>query len=208
MKTSQIEAIAFDFGNVVGYFDHRLTTNRLAAYSDLSADALHAALFASPLEHDYDCGRLSTEDFLAQARRSCGLRCSEAAIAAAWTDIFWPNPDVCVLLPFLKRHYCLLLASNTNKMHSHQFRLQFATVMQCFDHTVLSHEIGMRKPDGAFFEYCRRLAACAPEKCVFIDDLPANVAGAQACNWQAIRYAGIADLTRRLVDLGIKELGP
>ncbi len=202
-----IKAIVFDFGNVVAFFDHRLTTNRLAAHAGIAADAIHAYLFGGTLEDEYESGGLSTEEFLKQVRKTCLLSCPDEFIAVAWGDIFWPNHEVCALLPGLKQqNYRLLLASNTNELHARQFRPQFARQLAYFDALVLSHDIGIRKPQAAFFEHCRRLAGCAPEECVFIDDLPANVAGARACGWHGIVYTGIADLRVQLAALGIEDL--
>src|SRR5258708_10029217 len=98
----EIKALAFDFGNVVGFFNHRLTTQRLTAHADLPSDALHALLFDGSLEDDYESGRISTAEFLKRIRQSCRLTCDETTLAAAWADIFWPNGDVCALLPQLK----------------------------------------------------------------------------------------------------------
>ncbi len=202
-----IQAIVFDFGNVVAFFDHRLTTNRLAPHAGISADAIHAYLFGGTLEDEYESGGLSTEDFLSRVRQNCRLSCPDEIIATAWADIFQPNHEVCALLPGLKQQrFRLLLASNTNELHARQFGPQFARELEYFDALVLSHEIGIRKPQAAFFEHCRRLADCPPEACVFIDDLPANVAGARACGWHGIVYTGIADLRAQLAALGIEDL--
>ena len=92
-------AIAFDFGNVVGFFDHRLASNRLAAHTRMAADELHAYLFGGKLEDDYESGRISTPEFLRQVRQTCGLDCSEEELVAAYSEIFWPNPDVCAATP-------------------------------------------------------------------------------------------------------------
>ena len=203
-----IKAIVFDFGNVVSRFDHWLTTDRLASYTRLGRDAIHAYLFGGPLEDDYDCGRISTEAFLCQVRDRLGLTCSDEVVARAWADIFQPDPDVAALLPRLGRHYRLLLASNTNELHSQQFIRQFADTLRHFDGIVLSHAIGVRKPNSAFFEHCRRQAGCAAAECLFIDDLPANVAGARACGWHGIVYTGAAALEEQFLRLGIQETGP
>ena len=50
--TADIKAFVFDFGQVVGLFDHRMTTNRLVSYANLSADELHGRLFGNALEDD------------------------------------------------------------------------------------------------------------------------------------------------------------
>ncbi len=201
-----VKAIVFDFGNVIGFFDHRLTTTRLAAHTDMPADAIHAYLYGGRLEDDYESGRISGTEFLRQVRETCRLRCSEEVLAKAWADIFWPNEDVIALIPGLRPHYRLLVASNTNELHTQQFCRQFAEVFLHFDALVFSHAVGARKPKAAFFEHCQRLAGCAAAECLFIDDLPRNVAGAQACGWQGLVYVGIEDLRSRLAALGIHGL--
>jgi putative hydrolase of the HAD superfamily len=203
MDSMKLRALVFDFGNVVGFFSHRRAAERLAAHAAVSADALHAALFSGRLEDDYESGRITTAEFLGQLRQSCGLTCADEAFAEAYADIFWPNPEVCGLLPQLRPRYRLFLGSNTTELHSRWFRRQFADVFGHFDALVLSHEVGARKPSAAFFEHCRRLAGCAPEECLFIDDLPANVAGAVACGWHGIVYTPEGALRRHLAELGV-----
>jgi putative hydrolase of the HAD superfamily len=198
-----IKTVVFDFGNVIGYFDYHLTLNRLTSHTDMSAAALLAAFQATQLGEDYEAGRISTPDFLQRFRQIGNLRCEDSVLVEAWSDIFWPNAEVCALLPVLKPRYRLLLGSNTNELHADRFRQDFAEPLRYFDALVLSHEIGHRKPGAGFFAHCQQLAGCAPEKCLFIDDLPANVAGATALGWQAIVYTTFPDLRRRLIGLGI-----
>jgi putative hydrolase of the HAD superfamily len=200
-----IQTIVFDFGKVIAFFDHRLISNRLAAHSPLSADVIHSHLFGGPLEQRYDVGQISTPEFLSHVQELCRLSCTKEALALAWADIFWPNDDVIALLPRLKPHYRLLLGSNTNELHTQQFCGQFADALRHFDALVFSHAIGARKPDAAFFAHCQRLADSPAEHCLFIDDLPVNVAGARACGWHGIVYQGIADLLEQLTALGIVE---
>jgi FMN phosphatase YigB (HAD superfamily) len=199
-----IKTIVFDFGRVVGFFDHRLTTNRLAPGGGPAADEMHAYLFGGPLEDDYESGRISTNEFLKRVRETCRLTCSDEVIAAAWADIFWPNLEICALLPRLRPGYRLLLGSNTNELHARQFCRQFADWLRHFDALVFSHEIGVRKPKAGFFEHCARLAGCAPAECLLIDDLASNVAGARACGWQGLVYTGFADLCNDLSKMGVK----
>jgi putative hydrolase of the HAD superfamily len=80
---------------------------------------------------------------------------------------------------------------------------QFQEILSPFHAVVLSHDIGVRKPHAGFFGHCRRLADCAADECLFIDDLPANVAGAQAAGLQGVVYAPGADFEDRLRELGI-----
>lgn len=59
-----------------------------------------------------------------------------------------------------------------------------------FDTVVISAEVGLRKPDPAVFEHaCGRLGV-APAECVFVDDLPANVAAASALGMAGVHHSG------------------
>jgi FMN phosphatase YigB (HAD superfamily) len=196
--------LVFDFGNVVGFFSHRLASERLAEYSDLSADEIHKQLWDSRLEDEYEANRITTAEFLRRTREACRLRCPDAVLLPIYTDIFYaPNQPVVDLLTRLKPRYRLVLASNTNELHAKQFLRQFAEALQPFDAVVLSHEVGARKPTGPFFAACQRVAQAAPGECLFIDDLAANVAGAEKAGWHGILYMGYADLCEKLAALGV-----
>jgi putative hydrolase of the HAD superfamily len=199
-----IQTIVFDFGNVIGFFDHRRATDFLATHSDLTSEAILATMVGGALEDDYESGRISSDEYLRHVRKVCQIRCADEVAAKAYADIFWPNEDVCTLIPRLRPRYRLLLGSNTTELHALQFKRQFADLFRHFDHLVLSFEIGVRKPRSGFFEHCQGLAGCAPSECLFIDDLVANVEGARACGWQGIVYRGIDDLRANLDRLNIQ----
>lgn len=198
-----IEAIVFDFGKVIGFFDHHRTLSRLTPYTDMSADEMFAAIFGGELEDAFESGRIDEEEFLRRFLAVCRLNCDGAVLAAAVADIFWPNEPLIALLPRLKERYRLVLGSNTNPTHARHFVPQFAEALSHFHGIVLSHEVGVRKPRAEFFEHCGRLAGCAPASCVFIDDLPANVAGAVACGWHGIVYTDLVALRNDLRTLGV-----
>jgi FMN phosphatase YigB (HAD superfamily) len=198
-----ITTIVFDFGNVIGFFDHRRAARKLAEHTGLPADAFLPLLYDAALEDAYESGRLSSAQFLERVRQATRVDYPDEILGAAYSDIFWPNEEVCALVPRLRPGYRLLLGSNTTELHARRFRREFAGTLQHFEHLVLSFEVGVRKPLAGFFEQCRQRAAAAPEECVFIDDLPANVAGARACGWHAIVYRDVADLCRCLAELGV-----
>ena len=198
-----ITAIVFDFGNVLGLFSHRRSAEQVAAFSPLAVEAIQAHLYGGQLEEDYESGRLSTPEFLGLVRRTCRVSCSDEQLAHAVADMFTPNDEVCALLPLLKPGYRLVLLSNTNELHSRQFRAQFAATLAHFDALVLSHEVGVRKPDPRLYQHCQRLAGCSAAQCLFLDDLPANVEAARACGWQGLVYHKGEDLRQRLLRAGV-----
>jgi FMN phosphatase YigB (HAD superfamily) len=198
-----IKTIIFDFGNVIGFFSHRLASARLAYLAGVTPEAMHAYLFGGGLEEDIDSGVIPVEDLLKKIRNRFQFRCRDESLELAFADMFWPNREVCELIPRLKSRYRLLLGSNTNELHTRRFKKQFADTLAHFDALVLSYEIRTCKPDARFFEHCQQLAEAEPADCLFIDDMPANVAGAQAFGWNAILYQGHPDLMQRMSKLGI-----
>jgi putative hydrolase of the HAD superfamily len=198
-----IRTIVFDFGNVIGFFDYGRTAERLARHSHLAADDIRRFIYGGELEDAYESGRISSAEFLCRVRAGCGLTCPDEVLAPAFADMFWPNEEVCALVPRLRPRYRLLLGSNTNELHSRHFLRQFADTIQHFDGLVLSHEVGARKPRPEFFRHAQRLSGCPAEECLFIDDLPANVAGARALGWQGIVYSPTTDLPAELARAGV-----
>jgi putative hydrolase of the HAD superfamily len=70
-----------------------------------------------------------------------------------------------------------------------------------FDTVVLSGEVGMRKPEKEIFLHAAQTLGLAPEECVFIDDMAANVAAAQACGMTGVLHTEAATTARALQDL-------
>src|SRR5262249_25595778 len=121
-----IKTLIFDFGNVVGYFDHYRALNRLAPYAGISAEEMRAFIVSDVVEHPFESNRLDTESYICRVMEHCQLRCTKEQFVSWFSDIFWPNPTVCELLPRLKTRFRLVLGSNTNHLHSRQFLRQFA----------------------------------------------------------------------------------
>jgi HAD superfamily hydrolase (TIGR01493 family) len=200
-----IRTILFDFGNVVAFFDHDRALRRLLTHTDRTAEELWRLFYQDNLADRYECGQVTTDELFAAARDAGGLRCSRAEFVDTFCDIFWPNPPMADLIPRLKAHgYRLVLASNTNAAHYEHYREQFKDLLAHFDAIAVSHEAGARKPHPRFFEYAHRLAACAKDECLFVDDLEANVIAAREFGWQAIHFTRFDDLVPALRAAGVQ----
>ena len=70
-----------------------------------------------------------------------------------------------------------------------------------FDAVVLSGEVGLRKPEPEIFRHAAQALGLAPAECVFIDDMAANVAAAQACGMTALLHTEPAATAQALQDL-------
>ena len=70
-----------------------------------------------------------------------------------------------------------------------------------FDVVVISGEVGMRKPEERIFRHAAGLLGLDPAECVFIDDIEANVAAAEAVGMTAILHHDPAATLTRLGEL-------
>lgn len=57
-----------------------------------------------------------------------------------------------------------------------------------FDVTVISGEVGMRKPEERIFQYTFDLVGLPPDQCIFIDDLEHNIRAAAALGMPGILH--------------------
>lgn len=201
-----IRTIFIDFGNVIAFFDHQRAVQELVRHTDLPAAELTRLLYDTSLAEDYETGRISTDEYVRAALRAGRLSCTADVFLAHFCDIFQRNPEVCDLVPALLKRYRVVLASNTVDAHYARYCADYADVLTGFHHLVASHHAGARKPHPRFFEYAQRHARAEPSECLFIDDLPANIATAEEFGWKGLIYRPDGTLADKLRDAGI-EIG-
>lgn len=199
-----IRTVVFDFGNVVAFFDHGRAVAKYAAYSPLPPVELALRIYGDPIADDYERGLLSTSEFVREAILNAQLSCTPVEFLAAYTDIFWPNPEVRDLLPRIKPHHRLLLGSNTNEAHFLRYTADYAADLAAFDHLVASHHAAARKPDPAFFAYAHQFTNAAHNECLFVDDLPVNVEAARRFGWEGLVYHPDGTLEAKLRAAGVQ----
>ncbi len=70
-----------------------------------------------------------------------------------------------------------------------------------FDVVVISAEVGMRKPEERIFRHTAELLGLEPQECVFIDDVAANVAAAEAVGLVGLHHREPGPTAAWLTDL-------
>ena len=85
----------------------------------------------------------------------------------------------------------LYITSNMDTLHGAQ--MPEVPITHYFDGMILSGEIGVRKPAKAFFEAALSRFHLTAAECLFIDDLPENVAGAAECGIEGLVFKGNVD---------------
>ena len=95
------------------------------------------------------------------------------------------------LLLRARRHYHVMLLSNTNSIHWAQardgyFRYGRRRVDDFFEHVFLSYELGVEKPAPEIYAKVLEGSGAPAADVLFLDDSEANCAAARACGLQAV----------------------
>ena len=125
-----------------------------------------------------------------------------AAFRRLWCEQFTLNEGAFRLLKRLARKMPVYLLSNTNHLHYEHIRRRYP-FSRHIKGAVLSHKVGLRKPEAAIYLAALKRARVRPEQALFIDDLPENVRGAQKVGMLAVRYEGPEKLESDLQALGL-----
>jgi putative hydrolase of the HAD superfamily len=194
--------LIFDFGNVIAFFDYTITARRLAQRTGRSVESLMEQAntsAAQTLFREFECGRLTPEEYHQGVCRDLELELPMEEFAALWCDIFWINAPVSRLIARLASDgYRLILGSNTSRLHADFYRKRFAESLAPFESCVFSFEVGAMKPAPAFYEACQVAAGVPHADCVFIDDLKENVEAARTAGLAGIQYVSPVQLVAEL----------
>lgn len=70
-----------------------------------------------------------------------------------------------------------------------------------FSDMVLSHEVGMIKPNPEIYQLAAQRLGCEPGECVMVDDSEGNCQGAEAVGMKAIVYKNFVQFQQELSPL-------
>jgi 2-haloacid dehalogenase len=196
--------VVFDIGNVLIHWDPR---------------ALYAKIFDSAEEVDWFLTHVCTPDWNLEQDRG---RSFEAAIAEAaarhpdyaeaiaaynhrWHEtILGPVEGTVAILEELKARGTPLYAITNFNQHKFRETLErFPFLGPSFRDIVVSGDEGVVKPDPAIYRLLLDRNGLEASSCLFIDDSPKNVAGAEAVGMKAHHFTSPDRLRTYLAGAGI-----
>jgi len=195
--TGRIKAVFFDYGNVLGTFDHMKACELLSRHSKSTAKEIYDFAFLGPIGALRETGKVSPEEFfnvMLKKFNFTGLTFSE--FCAIWGDIFEQNPAIEeVVAGVVSEKRPVFVLSNTEELHwKYISRLP---VMQRYffelSRQVLSFQIWRKKPDVAIFNEAIRRSGFSPSQIVYFDDAPAYAETFRGLGGNAFVYDGRTD---------------
>ncbi len=200
-----MEAVIFDLGNVLLtlHWDRMFAHfTRHTGKSQLELERYHAT---TPWGRQLASGEMSQWDYYETVAADLGFNGSYDEFAAAWSDMFSPNEPLLQIAHQLKGKLPRFVLSNTNAIHMQSIFARFPCV-DGFDGYILSHEIGVEKPDRRIYDWAVQRYRLNPGRTVFIDDLLENVHGARRAGLHAIHHQTPVGTRTELTKLGIPHI--
>lgn len=174
-----IKALIFDFGNVFLNLD--IEKAKEDSFKLFKIDSFSEEMIA--FNSLYEQGLISTDEFT-EFYLDNFPKLSKQDIISSWNSMLKDFPKH--RLEFLQKlasekKFKLILVSNTNELHIDWVKDNipfYDDFKNCFDAFYLSHEIGLRKPDKAIFEFVLNKDKLKVNECLFIDDSKEHIMSA------------------------------
>jgi len=199
-----IETIVSDLGNVLLKFDNRIFFQAMTRFTGRSVEEIRAVTHANiDLLTLFEKGVVSPFDFYKNAKDLLDVTASYEDFYSAYCDVFTVAPSVLDLYRRLKPRHRMILLSNTDIVRWTFIKSKFPEIL-FFDGYVLSFDIGAMKPQPEVYLEAIREGGAKPDRMVFIDDMPENVAGAERMGMKGIVLNEGVDLAVELRKFGVE----
>ena len=198
------KALLFDLGGVLVDIDFTRALRSWSAHSKLPLDQLERKY---QFDHAYECherGEISATEYFSHVAEELELSASPEQIEIGWNSIFRGEITTTrLLVERVRQHIPCYAFTNTNASHMATWSTLFPGVVSAFNKVYASHEIGLRKPEAAAFDYICRETGIAASEFLFFDDLLDNVQAANAAGLQGVLVRSPEDIAASLRALGI-----
>ncbi len=183
--------ILFDLGVVLLNIDYAPALRKAMKYCD-GKHAGSPERFFDLIRRDssvnrYERGDLSAREFYDHFVRITGFSGDFETFAAIWRDIFSENERMTGFGREISKDYRVYLASNASDLHVPYVFEAFPS-LDYFSDAAFSFRLRASKPERAFYERAMKQFGVEPETCLFIDDRPENIKGAEQCGIRSILY--------------------
>jgi putative hydrolase of the HAD superfamily len=153
-------------------------------------------------DHRFNSGQIGAEECF---RNFFGVPISDEQmreVISYWTSTWAPEPEMQDLVARLGSKCRLAILSNSDPLNSRGYTQK--GWYGPFDPLILSHEIGILKPDRRIYDILLQRLGLPPEECVFIDDQQPCLDTAAQLGMKTILYSSVQQLEEELKKMGIE----
>ena len=174
-----LKTMFFDLGNVLVFFNPEQMRQQIADCCGLTTEQVRKLLVCSDISKEYETGKIDSKAVYHAFRKEATRPFSEQDLMQAISQIFTPNYELWSVVQAMKQQGVrLILISNTCDWHFRYIQKHYS-ILQLFDHTVLSYEVGAMKPSPHIYQQALLHAQHPLSACFYTDDIPEYVLGAR-----------------------------
>lgn len=189
---STFNTLLLDLGGVLIDVDYHAAARAFHGLGFTDFEGIYSKAQQDHLFDGFETGELSPGTFRGRIRQLFRPDITDEQIDGCWNAMLGSiPPERIALLHRLKKHYQLLLLSNTNAIHVPAFEAiilrenGIADFKGLFHGAYYSCEIGQRKPHAEAFLHVLNAHGADPERTLFIDDSIQHVEGARRAGLHA-----------------------
>ena len=153
--------------------------------------------------HEHESGRLDGAGLVANIARLAPREPAHADVAAAWIDMFDPQPAMFALAEQLRARHRVFLLSNVGDLHWAELRRRFR-LHELGEDVIASFEAGVMKPHEGIYMQAEGRFTLDPAQTVFIDDRLENIEAVRRRGWHGIVHQHHDATVEALRVLGVK----
>jgi putative hydrolase of the HAD superfamily len=194
-----------------------MTTNLMTSFrafcsaEGLDPNALAGAFRSNPEAREllfaFEEGRTEETEFEMRLAQLLGVAAAEGLIDRLFAGSLLEGEMVEAVRAARRRGVRTGLISNSWGTTRYPHEL----LAELFEGVVLSGDVGMRKPAPRIYELGAEAIGLAPERCVFVDDLPFNLPPAQELGMATVHHTSPTETIpqlEELLGLALREQGP
>jgi HAD superfamily hydrolase (TIGR01509 family) len=205
-EMTEISLILLDLNGVLYNYERQARIAYLHAVSGRSPDAIRTAIWDSGFEDTGDTGALDAAAYLRGFGACIGYDLTEAEWLAAQQVAVTPIAATLAPLGQLRSGVrCAVLTNNNLLVRRHFATLYPEAAALVGGGAFVSAEFGARKPDPDLYRRCLARLGSTPTATLFVDDAPANGAGARQAGLHGCDYTGADEFSAELRRRGLLD---
>jgi len=199
-----IKNVVFDIGNVLLRYAPEEVV-RLAFPQELFPEDLTKSIFKSQIWYDLNLGKITEKQAIRQYHRKLSIPVVKLEeLMSAVKESLLPLEGSLELLDELYRKEITLYSITDNVKEIIKYLKGKYTFFNVFSGMSISAEIGVLKPAAKIYNHLIENYNLDPQETVFLDDLKANVEGAESIGMKGIHFNNAAQARKELQALGIE----